>query len=156
MPQQQYERRVVVLARPPGRDVLALQKQTPAIEVIGVSSGYEAAAELLVQPVCGLVIELDCLTERHVGLLRIARAEHVEIFGMGSFPAHLQAQQLSGVRLVSQEDLPELLQNLPALPRPATTQTPRTTDRPGPVKPPRPQGGLYYVPGEEHQPEKHR
>jgi hypothetical protein len=101
--------RVVVLADP-GR--LLDEKNLPApagLNCIHVSTGYEAAAELLVEPSMALVVELSSIAGKHLKLLEVARRCGVDVFGVGALPAELSSDDLSGVRLVSRKDLPELL-----------------------------------------------
>jgi hypothetical protein len=93
-----------------------------AAHYVYVESGYEAAAEILAEPALALVIDLSCLTPPHRKLLRVAREAGVEVFGVGSLPAGMSAEDLSGVRLISTGDLPDLLARTaesPAARRPA-------------------------------------
>ena len=78
----------------------------------GTSSPYEAAAELLARPVLALVLDLRCLTPRHLRLLSVARENHVEVLAVGSLPFGITTTDLSGVRLMAVNDLPDELQRL--------------------------------------------
>ncbi|MDY6913489.1 MAG: hypothetical protein SVT52_03415 [Planctomycetota bacterium] len=110
---------------------------------VHVSSAYEAAAELLAAPTAAMVVDLQMLSLRHLRLLKIAREMDVEVLAVGSLPAGLTAEQLSGVRLVSIDDLPNVLTRLARTPdaRPeAAVEAPaqkaeKTT--PEPAQPPR-------------------
>ncbi|HUS46578.1 MAG TPA: hypothetical protein VM098_00550 [Phycisphaerae bacterium] len=82
------------------------------VKCVLVSSAYEAAAEVLCAPTVALVIELGCLTSRHLRLLQIARAMDVEMIGVGLLPGGMSAADFSGVRLVAVEELAESLRRL--------------------------------------------
>lgn len=141
--------RVVMLSGWADDGLDRLGRSLPGVELVSVASGYEAAAELLAEPTSGMVVELGCLTDRHGGLLKLAREQGVEILGMGSFPAGLQADQLSGVRLVAVEDLPDLLGGLSPVARSRRQADVPAAPSPTPKKPR--SGGLYYVPGDEQR-----
>src|ERR1035437_4260581 len=87
--------RAVVLSRN-----AAFCPDSPARCVV-VPCAYEAAAELLAAPTLALVIDLRALGRRHLRLLDIARQLGVEILASGPLPAGMNADELSGVRLVS-------------------------------------------------------
>ena len=57
--------------------------QAGGAAVAHVTGGYEAAAELLAEPVAALVVDLPCLTARHARLLDVARRRRVEMIGVG-------------------------------------------------------------------------
>jgi len=105
--------RVVVLSRDPG-----LAKATrcaaagTAARCVGVGSPYEAAAEVLDGQVLALVLDLRCLTPRHLGLLEVARRVRVEVLAIGSLPLGVSTADLSGVRLVAAVDLADQLRRL--------------------------------------------
>ena len=116
------EHRVVLLARdgeltPPDPQSLGVN-----VKFIRVQGGYEAAAELLAQPAVALLIDLPCLTDRHRKLLHVAKQLKVEVLGVGAFPPGLSASDLSGMRLISLDDLPTTLRTI--LPRPAPAPAP--------------------------------
>jgi len=105
------------------------------------SSGYEAAAELLAAPTTALVIDLRFLAGRHLKLLEVARDLGVAVFGVGSLPIGMTAEDLSGVRLVARRDLPQAVAALapapsprPAPPEPAEAKA-EAPPRPGPAQP---------------------
>jgi hypothetical protein len=106
------EHRVVVLARdgkliPPDPRTLGLN-----VVFVRAEGGYEAAAELLSRPAMALLIDLPHLTLPHRKLLHVARQLGVEVLGVGAFPTGLSAGDLSGMRLISTDDLPSELRNL--------------------------------------------
>ncbi len=118
------EHRVVLLARdgelpPPDPQSLGVN-----IKFIRVQGGYEAAAELLAQPALALLIDLPCLTSRHRKLLHVAKQLRVEVLGVGAFPPGLSASDLSGMRLISLDDLPTTLRTMIPRPAPATAPAP--------------------------------
>jgi len=82
------------------------------IGCIRVASGYEAAAELLVEPAVALVIDFSAMAGRHVQLLEIARELRVAVLGVGELPSRVSAAQLSGVQLISRADLGDALERL--------------------------------------------
>lgn len=112
------EHRVVILARDGELTSPDPQSLPQPIRFVRTASGYEAAAELLSSPTLAILIDLPCLTPRHRKLLQIARSLGVEILGVGEFPAGFSAADLSGMRLISMEDLPTILRAI--LPRPAS------------------------------------
>jgi len=88
-----------------------------------VASGYEAAAEILAGPVAALVVDFRALGPAHVRLLGLARRRSVELLGMGKPPEGLSIAQLSGMRLVSADDLPAAIRRA-AAPPPAPAAPP--------------------------------
>jgi hypothetical protein len=103
------EHRVVVLAGDNGLNLPGPESLGVDLEYVYVNNGYEAAAELLVDSPLALVIDLPCLTVKHRKLLYVAREVGTEVLGLGSFPAGLSAEDLSGMRLISLSDLTGLL-----------------------------------------------
>jgi hypothetical protein len=105
--------RVVALVRHP--------MAAPAgVHVVCVQSAYEAAAEMLAVPAAALIVDLGMLLGRNLRLLQIARQGKAELLAFGSAAAALDAEQLSGLRLVSQAQLAEAMQGLaPARPEAA-------------------------------------
>jgi len=106
------EHRVVILARdgeltPPNPQTLGLN-----VAFVRADGGYEAAAELLAQPTMALLIDLSRLTSLHSKLLHVARQLGVEVLGVGAFPPGLSASDLSGMRLISLDDLPSELRTI--------------------------------------------
>ncbi|MBS3820188.1 MAG: hypothetical protein GVY16_06060 [Planctomycetes bacterium] len=102
-----------------------------------VTSGYEAAAELLAlsdTTTRALVIDFDAMGERHLPLLDIARGKDIELMGVGAFPQGLSTEHLSGMRLFAAKDLPRTLESLRPAESTATTDstgarlTPKGTD----------------------------
>lgn len=92
--------RVVILA-PQGELLPNVPKTSRAgVRYVYVSSGYEAAAELLAAATNALVVKLSSLTEKHLKLLDIARQRGVELLGMGSAD-ELNADDLNGIKLTS-------------------------------------------------------
>ncbi len=99
-----------------------------------VPTAYEAAAEILRGPVAVLVIELRLLHRRHGRLLELARRHGVEILGVGGLLPNLDADALSGVRLVGRAVLCDEIRRALARTRPpAAPPTPppaHALDRP--------------------------
>ena len=77
---------------------------------VPVASAYEAAAEILAAPAAVLVIDLGLVRPRDGRLVEIARQMAVEVLATGPLPAGLSADELSGVRLVAERDLPEAIE----------------------------------------------
>ncbi len=77
-----------------------------SLKCIRVTTAYEAAAEVLAAPVAALLIDLRCLSQRHLRLLEIARSLDVEMLAVGSLPTALTAEQLNGVKLIAMKSLP--------------------------------------------------
>ena len=90
-----------------------------AYQCTRTSSPYEAAAELLARPVLALVLDLRCLTPRHLRLLSMARENHVEVLAVGSLPFGVTTTDLSGVRLMAVNNLPDELRRLARVQPPA-------------------------------------
>lgn len=129
------EHRVVILARdgelaPPNPQTLGLN-----VTFVRAEGGYEAAAELLAQPAMALLIDLPCLTPRHRKLLHVARLLKVEVLGVGAFPPGLSAGDLSGMRLISMNDLPATLRAITPHPTPAAAAKPSAVAPKPPVSP---------------------
>ena len=82
------------------------------VRCVTVETGYEAAAELLSEPASALVVDLSILTARHARLLEIARGQNVEVLGVGMPNRHLDPESLSGLRLVSRNDLAGVLNRM--------------------------------------------
>jgi hypothetical protein len=109
--------RVVVLSGDPRlRGELARPALSPSWDCLRVSSPYEAAAELLVEPTGVLVVDLRMLDRRHLRLLEIARRQGTEVLGTGSLPAGASSEELSGMRLAGQSDVAAEIQRI-LLPR---------------------------------------
>ncbi len=103
------EHRIVILAGDGEFSLPHAGSLGKGAEYVRAGSGYEAAAELLASPAVALVIDLSLLTERHRGLLRVARETGTDVLGVGELPAGCSAEDLRGVRLISPEDLPSIL-----------------------------------------------
>lgn len=106
-----------------------------------VTSGYEAAAELLAAPTAALVVDLGLLGGKHLGLIEIARSLAVEVFAVGALPIGMTAEDLSGVRLIARCDLPGALGALDQEPSPqpidaAPAEPQPETLEPAPAWPP--------------------
>jgi hypothetical protein len=105
--------RVVILspdAAGASDDSAALRAE--GVEVVRVSTAYEAAAELIAAPAAALVVDLRLLGPRHLRLLTIAREGQVEILAVGGLPAGMNSEDLSGARLLSRSDLTAALKKL--------------------------------------------
>lgn len=77
-----------------------------SLKCIRVTTAYEAAAEVLAAPVSALLIDLRCLSQRHLRLLEIARDMDIEMLAVDSLPTALTAEQLNGVKLIAMRSLP--------------------------------------------------
>ncbi len=115
-------------------------------ETVCVSGAYEAAAELLAAREShagrlALVVDLGLLWPRHLGLLQVARNLHVEMLAFGMAAAGLDAEQLTGLRLVSRVSLPEsLAQFARRQVEPGHAEEPTPPEEPAPIEePPRPE-----------------
>lgn len=97
--------RVVVLSRDAVLASRLVEACAPAAAVAAVACGFEAAAEVLAAPVAVLVIDFRCLPPAHERLLDLARELEVEVLGVGATPTGIAIDRLSGVRLVSRDDL---------------------------------------------------
>ncbi len=107
--------RVVILS-PQGRSLCpSLGMMLPNVDCEFVTSGYEAAAELLALSEAttrALVIDFQALNDHHLPLLNIAREQGVELMGVGAFPPGLSSEHLSGMRLLGVKDLPKAIESL--------------------------------------------
>ncbi len=116
------------------------------VDVIYARSGYEAAAEILAAPAAAIVLKLEILSKRHVGLLNIARRMGLEIIGVGASSGEISlgAEELSRVRLISISDLGEEIERIVSqqdqtsdtgkeeyIPRRQTSPQPRQESSPG-------------------------
>lgn len=109
--------RVVIFSRDAALTGAALAEACPErVRYVHFSSAYEAAAEILVGSADALVLDLRSLSGRSLRLLEVARQSNVEILGIGAVPAGIDADQLSGLRLVALHDLPAALGKLSAPP----------------------------------------
>ena len=115
----------------------------PSLEVVSVESVYEAAAELLAEAPAALVVDLRLLGPRHARLAAIARQCGTEMLGVGALNGSMPAEQLSGLRLVSHQELDETLSQLASTPKNQnssgqieSTYKPSAPQRPAPIKPP--------------------
>jgi len=126
------EHRVVILAR--DGELASPNPQTLGLNVtfVRAEGGYEAAAELLAHPAMALLIDLPCLTPRHRKLLHVARQLGVEVLGVGAFPPGLSAGDLSGMRLISMNDLPATLRAIAPPPPPVAAAKPSVAVAPKP------------------------
>ena len=96
----------------PSRRVVALLPASasgpdvhPSVDVVRVSSGYEAAAELLAAPASALVVELGCLTQPHVALLEMAQRLDLPVIAFGTISADLTDAHQRQLRLVPSQGL---------------------------------------------------
>lgn len=105
---------VVVLSRDAAAERRMTRLLDGSVRCVWVPTAYEAAAEILASPVEAIVVDFRALSARHLRVLRIARDMQVEVLGVGSPAADVQADRLSGVRLVSWADLPSALERLGA------------------------------------------
>ena len=74
------------------------------LEVVVVTSCYEAAAEILAEPALALVLDLRAFRAGHGRLLEIARQMGLDIFAVGA-ASRIDTEQLSGVKLLGRKDL---------------------------------------------------
>ncbi len=135
--------RVVVCSPDAPAIVSAGRLAESGLEPVAVESVYEAAAELLAEAAAALVIDLRLLGPRHARLADIARQCGAEMFGVGALTGSMPAEQLSGLRLVSHQDLAETLSQLaratqspPPREQTESTYQPSAPYSPAPIKPP--------------------
>lgn len=110
------------------------------IDLIRVTSAYEAVAEMLCEPAAGFVIDLRLLGTGGLGSLEIARQRGVEMLATGMVPSGLTAEDLSGVRLLARRDLPAAVRNLAALPAVSPVEPPVSQPAEPPAVSPDPVG----------------
>lgn len=84
------------------------------LRTVEVESGYEALAEMLTATAAVLVVELSLLSPRHVRLVEAARQRGVDVLGLGGLHPNVSVAALSGVRLVSSDDLAAAVERLAA------------------------------------------
>jgi len=101
--------RIVVLSRDPSLAAALEGRLDSRMRCLRAGSPYEAAAEILAEPTAAMVIDLRTLSERHCRLLDIGRQTQLEMLAVGALPSRMSSEELSGVRLVSREALPEML-----------------------------------------------
>jgi len=103
---------------------------------------FEAAAEILAEPTDALVVDLDSLPPGHLGLLTVARRTGTTMILTGKLRVDMDAETLSGARLVARYELADAIASLsPDARRPdaKVTLTPaRPVDRPVPDTPAEP------------------
>jgi hypothetical protein len=102
--------RVVMLSPEPPTALPLSWRGGPAL--VWAASAYEAAAELLAAPTAGLVIDLRAMNLRHLRLIQIARQMDVKLLAFGHLPPGMGSEELSGVCLVSRQDLPDALRRI--------------------------------------------
>jgi len=99
-----------------------------SVEVVRVSSGYEAAAEMLAAPASALVVDLGRLTQPHVALLEMAQRLDLPVIAFGTISADLTEAHQRQLRLVSVQGLAEALHQ--TLHIPAAAAAPAGEDLP--------------------------
>lgn len=129
--------RVAVLSRDSALSSRLADRCAAAIECVSVASPYEAAAEILAAPLAALVIDFRAIAPAHVRLLEMARQMDVEMLALGALPAGMGADDLSGVRLISREDLPAAIDRLAAPAAPAEAPQPAAAPAPAAEGPPK-------------------
>ena len=134
--------RVVLLSRDAALRQVA---DVAGVRYVAVETGYEAAAELLSEPASALVVDLSLLTARHARLLDVARGQNVEVLGIGLPNRHLDPDSLSGLRLVSRNDLASVLQRM-TQPQGAEQRHPETEQRPPEASGGLPPAQATYIP----------
>ncbi|MHC4562777.1 MAG: hypothetical protein ACYS8X_08415 [Planctomycetota bacterium] len=77
-----------------------------------VSSGYQAAAELLAEPCDALVADLDLLDEAGRGLAELARRRNAQLLAYGSLPTGWQDSDLQDVHVISSDNLATQLRRI--------------------------------------------
>lgn len=116
-----------------GQEEWAAELGDSRAETVFVGCGYEAAAEILADGATALVVDLRLLGARHLPLLDLAARNGTAVFATGSVHPGTSAEQLSGVRLAAQDDLPDLLAELlaeNAPPRSRTAPNPKEASAP--------------------------
>lgn len=102
-------RRVVVLSRDRGFAELQGGAAPASEQIVRVPNGYEATAEILAEDAAALLIDLRALGSRHLRLLEVARETGVEMLVVGTMPAGMSSDVLSGARLLARSDLPDTI-----------------------------------------------
>ena len=113
-------------------------QQGDALQFVRVSSGYEAAAELLSAPASALVVDLGRITPPHMPLLDLAAKLDVPVVAFGTVSSQFTSEQLSLLRLASAEGITETLREILGLGLPAPAAAAATSTEPAaePAKPP--------------------
>lgn len=101
-----------------GGPASAAGQEDEELQFIRVSSGYEAAAELLAAPAEAMVVDLGRITPAHAPLLDLANRLDVPVVAFGTVSADLASEQLSRIRLASAERITEVLDEALQLGRP--------------------------------------
>ncbi len=109
---QPAQPRIVVFSRGRATDPHELGKAMSPAQVIAAPSAYEAAAEVLAAPTAALVVDLSLLEPRHTRLITIARRAGAEVLAVGSGGVGIDAEALSGARLVAKGQLVAELKRL--------------------------------------------
>ena len=129
----------------------------PLADLVVVTNGYLAAAELLSAPARCLVVNLSRLVGPHLGLLTLAERLGVGVVAYGTISAALPAAALRGVRLVGVDQVPAAVDELlggqvaaapvePVAQAPATPPTPAKTSLIANVAAPQPQPAHNPIP----------
>ena len=158
--------RVVVLSRDTALAWIGRgAREAEGMRIVSVPSAFEAAAEILMEPAAALLIDFRAMGRQDIRLLQIARRMDVPLLGIGTLPGPFSTDELSGVRLVSREDLPAALARIAAeqlapakptvrltpakKPKPLTTAPGRPQDQSQPTEPNNaPAGGGLLTPEE--------
>ena len=82
------------------------------IHLLNVSSGYEAAAEILTKPVAVLIIDLSHQIDRYDRLLEIASRRKVPVVAFGTITGVLNGAILKDVHLVGMEQIMQIVEKI--------------------------------------------
>jgi len=82
------------------------------IHLLNVSSGYEAAAEILTKPVAVLIIDLSHQIDRYDRLLEIASRRKVPVVAFGTITGVLNGAILKDVHLVGMEQIKQIVEKI--------------------------------------------
>lgn len=109
-----------------------------AAEAVCCTSGYEAAAELLIAPASALLVDLGRITRSHVRLLDLAGRVGVPVVAFGAISATLSGATLATMRLVSAENVSAALAEVLSAPGVYEPTERDLADGPTPPGPQRP------------------
>jgi len=104
---------VVVLSAGSKSERLGLARlNEKKIRLLNVSSGYEAAAEILTRVVSVLVFELSHLSNWHHRLLEIASRRKVPMVAFGTITGVLNGASLKDVHLTGAEQVKQIVEKI--------------------------------------------
>jgi len=103
--------RIIVVG---GEDLARKAIRGGRLQPVRADSCYEAAAELLSAGADAIVLDLELMARQHVGLLALARHAGAKVFVAGRLPKDMGSDELSGVMLLGEEELPAAIDGFSA------------------------------------------